>query len=287
MNSEETLDQTKQRVFLNMPKATGRLREIQLAENHILQRVKKICDENGLECFLMGGTLLGALRHKGFIPWDNDIDVGMMKKDFLQLQQILEKDNELVLKAYYKYQDGIKVTKVKYRATEVFWIDIFVFDYVDIKDDNVESFWKESCRINSIYREKLAEAAAPYTSGRPQCRPTANPELDAKEAVIEQEIAKTFPYYGKGNYITETLDSPYWSRDPRGVVPTDLYLPLKRDHLEFEGMKYSVWNQYEKALTIFYGDYWKLPFSVSEPHTTEFDEGFGEAVNYLKSKGII
>ena len=92
MLPSETMQQTKERVYLNMPKATGRLRNIQLAENHILQRVKKLCDENGMHVFLVGGTLLGAVRHHGFIPWDNDIDVGMMKADYLKLRTLLEND---------------------------------------------------------------------------------------------------------------------------------------------------------------------------------------------------
>lgn len=67
MQPGETMAETKKRVFLQMPRAAGRLRNIQLAENYILKRVKKACDDNGLQLFLVGGTLLGAVRHKGFI----------------------------------------------------------------------------------------------------------------------------------------------------------------------------------------------------------------------------
>lgn len=58
------------------------LKRVQMTEFGILRDFKQICLDNGLHYFLIGGTLLGAARHGGFIPWDDDIDVGMARADY-------------------------------------------------------------------------------------------------------------------------------------------------------------------------------------------------------------
>lgn len=71
-----------------LPPATGQLRDIQLANLALLKELDYVCKQNGLQYWLDGGTLLGAVRHKGFIPWDDDIDVSMMRNDYLKIIDI-------------------------------------------------------------------------------------------------------------------------------------------------------------------------------------------------------
>ena len=67
-------------------------RRIQLKELEILKVFQDICRRHGLRYFAIGGTCLGAVRHKGFIPWDDDIDVAMPYEDYLEFQRIAETD---------------------------------------------------------------------------------------------------------------------------------------------------------------------------------------------------
>lgn len=58
----------------------------------ILEELLRICDRNGLRCFMMSGTMLGAIRHGGFIPWDDDLDVCLPRQDYAKLIRILPKE---------------------------------------------------------------------------------------------------------------------------------------------------------------------------------------------------
>lgn len=58
------------------------LKKLQLNELEILKTIAALCDEHGIAWFIDAGTLLGAARHQGFIPWDDDIDIAMLRSDF-------------------------------------------------------------------------------------------------------------------------------------------------------------------------------------------------------------
>ena len=64
------------------------VRQLQLKLLEIFLYFKKICEENNLTYWCGGGTMLGAVRHKGFIPWDDDLDVFLPRKDYERLYEI-------------------------------------------------------------------------------------------------------------------------------------------------------------------------------------------------------
>lgn len=68
------------------------LRKVQLMELDIFKEIVRICEENDLTYYISGGTYLGAVRHKGFIPWDDDMDVAMPRKDYRKFLEIAQKN---------------------------------------------------------------------------------------------------------------------------------------------------------------------------------------------------
>lgn len=68
------------------------LRRMQMKMLDILTEVDKICKKHDIPYWLAGGTLLGAVRHGGFIPWDDDLDIELMREDYLKLIPLLRKE---------------------------------------------------------------------------------------------------------------------------------------------------------------------------------------------------
>lgn len=144
-NTGETTEELKQKYN---PEGSN-LRRTQLRMLDILKYISNICEENNLRYWLSSGTLLGAYRHQGFIPWDDDLDIEMPREDFKKLRKILlESDNkEFALQDYSTdpnyYFSYAKIRDLnsrceaqndlenlwKYRGI---WIDIFILENYDV-----------------------------------------------------------------------------------------------------------------------------------------------------------
>ena len=116
-----------------LPKAEGLLRKIQLANLAILIEFDRVCRENGLQYWLAYGTQLGATRHQGYIPWDDDIDVAMIREDYEKLIEIFDKtshNKDLCAQLIKnKHHPGMLILKIKHKDLPFLFIDIFPWDY--------------------------------------------------------------------------------------------------------------------------------------------------------------
>lgn len=143
------------------------LRKVQLAQLEIAKEIKRVCEENGIQYFLDSGTLLGAVRHKGFIPWDDDMDIGMLRKDYEKFLQIAPKklDKKYFLQTPFSDNNyGLFFSKVrklgtvyiekaseKSKAHNEIWVDVFPYD--TFPDD--EKIRKQVIKKITYYRRVL------------------------------------------------------------------------------------------------------------------------------------
>lgn len=160
----------------SFPKATGALRELQECDLLLLKIVDKVCRKHSLIYWLDSGTLLGAARHGGFIPWDDDLDVCMPRDNFDRAKTILCEE----LRSYgLQAEEDIPMGRIgvgyKHNQTGV-WLDIFPVDYCN-----------QDLRISSK-RDTLTESIHKYRKYYMKHKSAAQSELERKKRSILEEI---------------------------------------------------------------------------------------------------
>lgn len=135
------------------------LRKVQLLELKVLKEIKRICEKHNIKYFLTGGTLIGAIRHKGFIPWDDDIDIAMERSEYDKFMEIAptELSDEYTLvnmktnESLGIFLGRLVLNGTNYRTVQQpktlentgFWVDILPYDYIyDNKFLAALYYWK-------------------------------------------------------------------------------------------------------------------------------------------------
>lgn len=251
------------------------IKYVQEMELNILHEIDELCKKNNIQYFLVGGTLIGAARHQGFIPWDDDLDIAMFRNDYEKFVKIAK--NELCspyLLKDFRFDENYprifaKVFKTdtdycskyyKDRLDETgIWVDVFPIDMVHAKD-------LEKATKKAEKRLAISWVFAVIDEDRNK----QNNEMSGKMKILSK-ILSVFPVIALRRMMVKfyTLDNKkkcnYITNYGRGVksqtMSIDNYLPGV--YLSFEGREQLVPQKFHEVLTNSYGDYMKLP-SVEE-----------------------
>ena len=141
------------------PKAEGDLRKLQLCDAQLLKIFDAVCKKHGFSYWLDFGTLLGAVRHKGFIPWDDDLDVSMPREDFEKAMEVLPEEMKtygIDVVPFDLWPDAVFGFSYRHKETGI-WLDVFPADryYVeDYSDEKLSGISKSLQDYQKYYLKK-------------------------------------------------------------------------------------------------------------------------------------
>lgn len=231
------------------------LRKAQKKMLEILIIVSSICDKHGIPYWLEGGTLLGAVRHGGFIPWDDDLDICVLRKDMKKLRKYLKDE----LPSGYVYMD--RFTEWKYRQlyakvydkkSKVHEEDSNGLEYgifIDIFPVERVFCLKTKKVIDFIYRNPIKGLRGFYGKSfllKAICGICYIP------AALLVCLTRLIVLILRPNYYALPYGKPAYN-----TIPSKSIFPLKK--MEFEKHEFSVPNDADNYLTRLFGDYMKIP----------------------------
>ncbi len=240
--------------------------EYKQVELDILIKVDKICRDHGINYFLFAGTLIGAVRHQGFIPWDDDIDISMLREDYDKLAHIINngnyglvfiriEENKDTIYPYGKICDTntvIKETNFKEVAGYGVFIDVFPFDYLPEDEKERSKLKKKYFRMYQLLTH----------SSRTGYVRTDSPVTNIKRG-IAFHLSKLF----NTNHLVTKMNSDFVKMNKNKSSLVGLawaYAWLLEDYqstseVTFEGHIFFAPKNPDRVLKIHFGDYMQLP----------------------------
>lgn len=261
------------------PKATGQLRKMQLLELHLMRELKKICDEIGVKFWLRGGTALGAYRHKGFIPWDDDVDLGLMREDFDKLYEYVNNNSDKYEITYF-YHKTCKIAKFVFKNVEGgVYVDLFPFDWCSYSDP--DGFWEQWEENKQELRRRIRDFD--FIDG--SYAKDINPEIIHKIETNNNYFRNMYTNCKDKTAICSAIEQ-IGSRKKKRIFPYEMIFPLKL--IEFEGEQYYVMNKIEDYLYQYIGkDYMRFPpVNTMNGHVSMFTNADYEKIDILYEKYI-
>lgn len=250
------------------------LREAQIGEYSVLKKLAAICDKLHLRYMLAYGTLLGAIRHKGFIPWDDDIDVFMPRPDYNRLIDYLTQHKNdikpLELMHYSVRKDYIypiaRLSDSRYTFNFETEKDYGVGAFVDIYPHdccgNTFSEAQEICKINQRYMSLISLCGQKKFRASPKgvLRTIAKfgCHVIANIIGVNRLIAMLDKKAQKRKFGTERLCyCTVWGTKSEGAFACEEF--DNRIQWQFEDSEFSIPQNYDMLLRLWFGDYMQLP----------------------------
>lgn len=246
--------------------------DIQQESIRILSFIDKFCEENDISYSLGYGALIGAIRHKGFIPWDDDIDIVMTRPNYLRFVQLFNKskyisDNHLKLYApelencYFNISHVCDMERTRVRKYYQWtnddtgmWIDIFPID--NLPEDGGEKLRQQSrlC-FNTCGANVPFSCEFPFKRHLKIVRKKILFGMHDRKKEIDNYIrlVNELPQFGSTEFVCN-FASPYGKKDIHKTCIFDKYI-----HVPFENIRVSIIAQYDNYLRNIYDDYMVLP----------------------------
>lgn len=237
-----------------VPPAQGLLRDIQLANLALLKELAYVCEKNNFKYILDAGTLLGAIRHTGFIPWDDDIDILMFREDYEKIVSTFKNTtrNSDIYAEYHRDKDTNSqyFIKIKHKKCPFLGVDIFPLDSYG-KHLSLKEQLKATNKICKILKHLKKEI---------------NPNISNKET--KTILTKTMKEKILLSSTNENGDFVYGvdfaHKLKNWFLDRDIVLPLRK--IQFEDSKYTTVNKPKEFLKNIYGDYMKYPKKIKILH---------------------
>ncbi len=245
--------------------------ELKKLQLEILQTVHDFCEKNDIHYSLCGGTLLGAVRHKGYIPWDDDIDIMMSRPDYERFHRLFNEQEKSSLKVISSLNDAqffhpfAKLVNTKTFLIEKYDrkidsmgvnIDIFPLDGLPDDEKKRENYWKKIKRrkfINGCLYQKNSRKEKGIKKLLRRCLFLLFKPLSGNH------FAKKINAFAKNNdyFSSRFLACSVFGYGKREQMPKEVFESFV--DLDFEGKKFKAMQGYETYLSNIYGDYMQLP----------------------------
>lgn len=242
------------------------MEEYKQVELGILIKIDKICREHNINYFLYAGTLLGAVRHQGFIPWDDDIDISMLREDYDKLAKIIQngdyginfiriEENPDTIYPYGKICDTtttIEEKNFKEVAGYGVFVDVFPFDYLP-EDEQERARLKK--KYFNMYRLLTHSARTGYV------------KTDSAVTNFERGVAFHLAKLVNTNRLITKMNSDFVNLNKKKSDHVGLpwYWAQRLEDYQstseviFEGHSFLAPKDPDRVLTTDFGEYMKLP----------------------------